>query len=170
LTSPDFFRKWTAYALALIAVLCLECFIMNRLPVWGVTPRLLPLAAVIVAVLEGPLSGAGFGLAVGILADAVYPGLAGGMTLILTFLGLGMGLLCRYFLHQNYLGCLICSILAFFTIDLIRIMFDLLTHVASLSTLCFLAFRELSWSLVFTVPLYWLFRAIHRRISRSANL
>ena len=53
--------KWTIYGLALLPVWWLEVFVLNRFPVLGVFPMLLPLAGVAVAVLEGTLAGAGFG-------------------------------------------------------------------------------------------------------------
>lgn len=168
MTRHDFTTKWAIYALALIPVLCLECFVLNRIPVFGVTPRLMPLAAVAVAVLEGPLAGAGFGLAVGIIADSMYPGIAGGMIFGLTLIGLGAGLLSRYVLHQNLISCLICSFSAFFIMDFLRILFDLMTHVAPFLVLLSLAGREIIWSLVFTPLIYFLFRWVHRRTSRLA--
>ena len=45
--------KWTIYGLALLPVWWLEVFVLNRFPVLGVFPMLLPLAGVAVAVLEG---------------------------------------------------------------------------------------------------------------------
>ena len=62
MTRQDFLIKWGVYALALVPVWFLELFVLNRFPLFGVAPMLLPLAAVCVAVLEGTTAGAGFGL------------------------------------------------------------------------------------------------------------
>ena len=43
--------KWTIYGLALLPVWWLEVFVLNRFPVLGVFPMLLPLAGVAVACL-----------------------------------------------------------------------------------------------------------------------
>ena len=72
MTRQDFILKWLFYALALLPVWWMDTFVLGRFPVLGVAPMLLPVAAVAVAVLEGALAGAGFGLAVGVLCDAVY--------------------------------------------------------------------------------------------------
>lgn len=168
MTRQDYMIKWTVYSLALLPILCLECYVLNRFPVFGVTPLLLPLVPVIVAVFEGPLAGAGFGLAVGILADSIYPGFAGGMIIGLTFIGMGAGLLSRYVLHQNFLGCLICSFLALATLDIPRVLFHLISGDAALSVLLSVAIREILWSLVFTPLLFFLFRGIHRRAKGSS--
>ena len=61
MTRQDFLIKWGVYALALVPVWFLELFVLNRFPLFGVAPMLLPLAAVCVAVLEAPQRG-GFGL------------------------------------------------------------------------------------------------------------
>ena len=112
MTTKDFSIKWLAYALALLPVWFAQAFLVNRFPLFGVIPSLMPLAAVAVAVLEGASAGAGFGLAVGALFDTLEPGSAGWMTLALTLVGLCAGLLAQYVLRQDLLGCLVCSLLA----------------------------------------------------------
>ena len=83
MTQRDFLTKWLIYGLALLPVWFLEIYVLSRISIFGVSPTLLPLAAITVAVLEGGASGAGFGLAVGVICDAVY-GTNGAMTLSLT--------------------------------------------------------------------------------------
>ena len=61
MTTKDFTVKWLAYALALLPVWLMECFLLSRYPLFGVKPMLLPLAVVAVATLEGGAAGAGFG-------------------------------------------------------------------------------------------------------------
>ena len=92
MTRQDFILKWLFYALALLPVWWMDTFVLGRFPVLGVAPMLLPVAAVAVAVLEGALAGAGFGLAVGVLCDAVYFGGHGFLTLGLCLIGWGAGL------------------------------------------------------------------------------
>ena len=79
MTRRDQTHKWFVYALALIPVWLLDEFVLNRIPLFGVIPMLLPLAVVAVAVLEGSVAGAGFGMAVGILWELAYPGGFGGL-------------------------------------------------------------------------------------------
>ena len=105
MTRQDFLIKWGVYALALVPVWFLELFVLNRFPLFGVAPMLLPLAAVCVAVLEGTTAGAGFGLFVGILCDAAYFNTDGAMTVGLCLIGVGAGALAQYVLRQNLVGC-----------------------------------------------------------------
>lgn len=120
-TRQDFLIKWGVYALALVPVWFLELFVLNRFPLFGVAPMLLPLAAVCVAVLEGTTAGAGFGLFVGILCDAAYFNTDGAMTVGLCLIGVGAGALAQYVLRQNLVGCLLCSFAALALIDGVRI-------------------------------------------------
>ena len=74
MTTKDFAVKWLAYSLALLPIWFLEDFFLSRYPLFGVKPMLLPLCAIAVATLEGATAGAGFGLGVGMLFDAMVPG------------------------------------------------------------------------------------------------
>ena len=109
MTRQDFILKWLFYALALLPVWWMDTFVLGRFPVLGVAPMLLPVAAVAVAVLEGALAGAGFGLAVGVLCDAVYFGGHGFLTLGLCLIGWGAGAAAQYVLSRNFGGCLLCA-------------------------------------------------------------
>ncbi len=160
--------KWLTYTLALVPVWFLEAAVLRRLPVLGVFPVLLPLAAIAVAVLEGAVAGAGFGMVVGVLCDAAYFGTGGSMTLALALLGAGAGLVTQYGLRQNYWGYLLCAAGALAALDTLRVLYRLLTGMASLLPLLKVAVPEVLWSLVFTPFVYLLFRAVHRRVGGTA--
>ncbi len=131
---------------------------------------LLPLAAVAVATLEGASAGAGFGLAVGVLFDAVIPGFPGAGTLLMTFIGLGTGLLARYVLRQNLVGCFLCSAAALAALDGFRILPRLLTGAAAPDVMLSLAGREILWSLCFVPLVYLLFRWVFHRVPKPTVL
>lgn len=170
MTRQDFFIKWGVYALALLPVWFCEVYLLNRIPLFGVAPMLLPLAAIAVAVLEGTVAGAGFGLGVGILCDAVYFNPDGAMTVGLCLLGVGAGALAQYVVRQNLVGCLLCSLLALVCIDGVRILANLLTGSASLPVLLSLAGREIAWSMVFVLPVYALFLWVFHRVPKKTVL
>ena len=170
MTRQDFLIKWGVYALALLPVWFCEVFLLNRFPLFGVAPMLLPLAAIAVAVLEGTVAGAGFGLGVGILCDAVYFNPDGAMTVGLCLLGVGAGALSQYVVRQNLVGCLLCSLLALVCIDGVRILANLLTGATALPVLLSLAGREIAWSMVFVLPVYALFLWVFRRVPKKTVL
>ena len=170
MTRQDFLYKWFFYGLSLLPVWWLELFVLSRFPVLGATPMLLPLAAVAVAVLEGSVSGAGFGLAVGVLCDAVYYGGWGGMTLGMCLIGWGAGAAAQYVLRPNCGGCLLCSAGALAAIDLFRVAAGLFTGLGSLSGLLEVAVPEILWSLCFVCLIYPWYTWVRRRIVKFLRL
>lgn len=157
----DFMVKWAVFTAALLPVWFFETYILSRFPIFGVKPMLLPLAVVAVATVEGAAPGGAFGLAVGILCDALY-GTNGAMTLGLTLVGVAAGLAARYLLHQTLLGCFICSLGALASIDGCRILWRVLSGV-ELQAMLRVAGPEILWSLVFVAPIYALFHWVHGR-------
>lgn len=170
MTRRDHMIKWLAYVLALLPILVLDLFLLPWFPIFGTIPTLLPVAAVTVAVLEGPAAGAGFGLLVGVLSDALIPGTAGAMTLGLSLLGLAAGAAARYGVRQNFLGCLICSAGALTVIDLVRVIVSLLGGAAALPALLAVALPEIFWSLVFAPLIYAIFLWVFHRVPRASIL
>lgn len=166
MTRQDFLLKWLFYALALLPVWWLDQFVLNRFLVLGVSPRLLPVAALTVAVLEGAVGGAGFGLGVGVLCDAVYYGGWGGMTLGLCLMGWGAGAAAQYALRRNFGGCLLCCAAGLTLLALCQVVGGLFTGLADLYALLRVVLPELVWSLCFVCPIYPWFAWVHRRVPK----
>ena len=162
MTQRDFLTKWLIYGLALLPVWFLEVYVLSRVHLFGVSPTLLPLAAITVAVLEGGAPGAGFGLAVGVICDAVY-GTNGAMTLSLALLGAAAGITAQYLVRQNLVGSIICSAAGLFIIELFRVGWRLLFQVADLTALLKVAVPEFLFSIVFTPLIYAIFHWVWSR-------
>lgn len=162
-------KKWLLYALGVAVVWMAETLFLNRLPIFGVIPVLLPLAAVAVGMWEGALSGAVFGLCLGIFADAVYPGLPGGMTLGLCAIGGLAGAMSQFRLRQNLLGYLICSVVAMTGLEAARSLSALLSHLGHGRDILSVAGRELGCSLLYAIPVYLLFALLHRATHKPSK-
>lgn len=154
--------KWLIYALGAVVVWFAETLFLNRLPVFGVIPVLLPLAAVSVGLWEGAFPGAVFGLCLGVFADAVYPGLPGGMTLGLCIIGWLTGAMSQYRVRPNLPGYLICAVASMTALEGFRALSALLSRRGALSAILSLAGRELACSLLYAIPVYLLFKLLHR--------
>ena len=170
MTTSDFCIKWGAYGLALLPVWLFERYMLGYLPFPGALPLLLPRAAIAVAVLEGGVAGAGFGLAVGFLCDQAYFGAAGGWTIGLALLGAGAGIASRYGLRQNLAGCLLCSAAGLVLIDGVRALALLLPGKAGIHAVLAVALPEILWSMVFVFPVYGLFRWVFLRVPKRTVL
>lgn len=167
MTTQDQVCKWLCYALGVFPVWLAETQILNRIPLFGVIPVLLPLAAVAVALWEGAKRGAVFGLCLGMVADAVYPGMPGGMTAGLCALGLVAGAVSQYGVRQTFVGYLLCAGMGMGLLELGRIAFCLLTRLGPLPAVAFVAAKEGLWSLCFTPAIYLIFKLVHRVVSAN---
>ena len=164
MTTKDFSIKWLAYALALLPVWFAQAFLVNRFPLFGVVPSLLPLAAVAVAVLEGAHAGAGFGMGVGLLWALAYPGGYGSRVFLLSLMGMASGALCQYALSQSLAGCMLCAAGVVALLDLQQIFRLLLADLADLPALLQVAVPEWLLTMLWTPVIYVIFRAIFRRV------
>ena len=164
MTRRDQIHKWFFYALALIPVWLVDEFVLNRIPLFGVIPMLLPLAVVAVAVLEGSVPGAGFGMAVGLLWELAYPGGSGILVFGMTVAGMLTGSIAQYALSQSFISCLLCSAGVLGMIDGARILQALFVQSESLDVLLQVAVPEILISLCFTPLIYVLFRMVFRRV------
>lgn len=161
--------KWLVYALGGWTVWAAETLFLNRLPIFGVIPVLLPLAAVAVGLWEGDTAGAVYGLCLGVFADAIYPGIPGGMTLGLCLIGWLVGAMSRYRVRQNLLGYLICAVSSMTALEVFRVLSALLSRLGYWGDILSLAGRELACSLLYTLPVYLLFKLLHRAVRRQTR-
>ena len=164
MTRGDFLFKWFWYAMAVLPVWLAEDLIFSRFPLFGVSPVLLPLAVVAVAVLEGPVAGAGFGLGVGLLWSAVLTGPGPLSVAGLALAGAVTGGLAQYVLKQTYPGCLICSAGVLGILDLGRMARRLMDGTAGLGAALAVAGPEIIVSLLFVAPVYLLFRKVYSKV------
>ena len=167
MTTRDQVHKWFFYALGLFPVWVLDAYVLNRLPVFGVIPMLLPLAAAAVAVLEGAYAGAGFGLAVGLLWELSYPGGFGGLVFGMTLAGMLTGAAAQYVLNQNFFSCLLFSAGILGILELLQLIRALFIRLDTLDVLLQVAVPELFWSLCWTPVVYLTFRTICRRVRKG---
>lgn len=164
MTGRDLIHKWFIYSLGLLPVWMLDAFILNRFPVWGVSPSLLPLAVAAVAVLEGSCGGAGFGLGVGLLWVLTYPTGGSWLVLLLTLAGMAMGATSQYALSKSYPGFLLCSLAVMTLLDIPRIIHRFLFQFVDLTALFHLAARECLLSLLWSPVVYLIFWLVYRRV------
>lgn len=164
MTTQDQVHKWALYALGLLPIWIAETMILNRIPLLGVIPVLLPLAAVAVALWEGAGPGALFGLGVGILADAVYPGTPGGMTFGLCLLGWLTGAVSQYGVRQSLVGYLLCAAIDMGILELVRFAWCMFTRLGTPQAVALVALKEGLWSLCFSPFIYLLFKLIYQKV------
>lgn len=163
MTRSDITIKWIAYLAALVVVSAVNYSVLSRLPI--ALPLLLPMAAVAAAVLEGPKFGALFGMYTGLLTAVVgHKGLF--CIPLLALLGWACGLLAQYVLRRDLVGHTLCALGATLLWELWQVGSRWVTHTASLPLLLKVALPELLWTLIFSFPVYRLFRFCCTRFGR----
>ncbi len=163
MTRRNYLLKWFFYTLALIPVVFADQLILGRVSMFGTAPLLFPVAVTVVAVLEGARGGAGYGLGVGILWNACIGG-TGFVILLMTLIGFFVGVVARYGISQSFFGAFLSTAAVVGGIDLVRVLVYLFIQAAELPALLKTAGAEVLCTLVFTVPVYYLYRAVFRRV------
>jgi len=155
------------HILLLAVLFVLQGVVFSRLRIFGIAPLILPLGVIGVGLFEGPSWGGLFGLAAGVLSDSALFGTTVLFTVILTALGMGVGLLSSYLLSRGFPSFFLCSIAALFLIAFFQ-MFGLLVYRGeSPLALLRVAVLQTSYSLFFVLPIYYLTRYLGRRALRS---
>lgn len=155
--------KWSLYGLALLLIYLLQTLVTDRILILGVRPDLIPVAIVAVAILEGGVGGAGFGLGAGLFSVAAFYDVSILIILIYPLAGAIVGLVAEYVLQNNFLSCFLCVVIFFAVMEIWRVLPPLIGG-DSLAALLRIALPELLYSLIFTLPIYFLFHAVYKRV------
>jgi len=152
------------HAGVLLALFVLQAMVFSRLRIFGIAPLILPVAVVGVAIFEGPTWGGGFGLAAGALTDMAFLNSTVLFTILLTALGMGIGLLSEYLLSRGFPSYFLSSLGALVVIAFFQMFALLVFHRQPPLALIRVAGLQTLYSILFAVPLYYLARAIGKRI------
>ena len=156
------------HALVLFALYVLQAMIFSHLRIFGVTPLILPIMVVGVALFEGPSWGGGFGLAAGVLSDIAFLDATVLFTIALTATGMGVGILSTYFLRRGLPSYILCVGAVLVLITFLQIFPPVVFHGEAPLTVLRVAGLQTLYSLLFTIPLYYLARGLGRR-ARADN-
>lgn len=160
--------KWVLYAAATVLCLAVQEMFLQRFTFWGVIPFIYPLLAAIPATYEGPVPGAAFALAVGVVCDLILPGpIPCFYTLLFPVAGLCAALLSQNLLPAGFLCSLVVSAAAFFFTDLFAAVLLWLKGSAAWGAAASLMLREFCVTAPLTIPATALYRAVYRRVRRD---
>lgn len=157
--------KWTLYTLAGLVWTVVQAAFLQRVTIWGVIPFLYPLIAALPATFEGPAAGTVYALACGVFCDLLLPSsIPCFYTLILPLVGLAAGLLSQSLIPAGYL----CSAAAALPAYLLTGIFHCIVlwaqgHPAWGAAMS-VTLRELCVSLLWSLPMTWLFRRVYLRV------
>ena len=155
MTRGDRIRKWVVYGILLVLLAALNYDVLAALSLPAI-PLLLPAAAVAAGVLEGPVFGAGFSLAAGLLMYAA--GGSAALVAVVPAIGLVCGLLAQFVLRRDFWGfvpAVLCTMLLW---ELYEVLSRLATGGAAAGVLLRVTGAEYLWTAAFAAPVYFLCR------------
>lgn len=163
LTKKALFTKWTLYTLALLAFILLQQLVLDSIHVLNVYPFILPMIVAVVAAMEGPTGGTIFGIAVGCLSDLAGGGVFSGVyTLSFFCIALCVAIISKYWVMRNVFGSLIYALIAYLILDVIQFLYLAAFRGASPAVVLNLAGREILVSILFVIPIFFLYAYLNR--------
>ena len=157
--------KWVLYALAGLACTVVQAAVLQRFTLWGVIPFLYPLIAALPATFEGPAAGTVYALAAGVLCDLLLPSpIPCFYTLIFPLVGLSAGLLSQSLIPAGYLCSAAASLPAYLLTGVFHCIVLWATGHAAWTAGLSVTLRELCVSLLWSLPMAWLFRKVFLRV------
>jgi hypothetical protein len=155
MTRRDITLKWIAYLVALAVITIVNFHVLGRLPI--AIPLLLPVTAVAVGILEGPKFGAAFGIVVGlVMASAGHKSLL--FIPILAIIAWLCGLLSEHALRRDAVGHILSALCIMTLWALYQVLSRMATGVAAPGLLLRIAAGEWFWTVLLSLPVYWVCR------------
>ena len=165
LARSDTIIKWLLYTLAGLVWAVVQAAVLQRFTLWGVIPFLYPLIAAIPATFEGPTAGTVYALATGVFCDLLLLSpIPCFYTLIFPLVGLAAGLLSQSLIPAGYLCSAAAALPAYLLTGVFHCIVLWATGHAAWSAGMAVALRELCASLLWSLPMTWLFRKVFLRV------
>lgn len=146
----------------LLVLYILQSMVFTHITLWGVKPLLLPLAVAGVALFDGAFAGGIFGIFAGVLCDMSFNQPTIAFTLVLTFLGIGIGFIADTLLVRGFPSYLLISFFTLLVCSLIQMFPLMFFYGVPFGPLFYTATRQVIYSLIFTIPMYYLTRFVSR--------
>ena len=165
LARSDTIIKWILYALAGLVWAVVQAAVLQRFTFWGVIPFLYPLIAAIPATFEGPTAGTVYALATVVFCDLLLPSpIPCFYTLIFPLVGLAAGLLSQSLIPAGYLCSAAAALPAYLLTGVFHCIVLWATGHAARTAGMSVTLRELCTSLLWSLPMTWLFRKVFLRV------
>jgi len=155
--------KWLIYVLVYMLLVVLQTNALPYLKLFGIHPNLLPIAAAMVAVLEGGVPGAVFGLFAGLCCDALYSRFEVIHMVYFFLSGLLIGRLVAAFFKKSFVSAALCSVVSLSVLNFfLMLLFFLIPRRAGFASLTQVALPEIAFSALLTPLVYWPLRAVNK--------
>ena len=159
--------RWLAYAVAFLVIYFFSAGVFSRFPLHGAVPAMIPVVIAYVAVREGSVPGAAFGMCLGCFGFLAEGGISPGMVLLGAVIGMLCGLIKEARPSRLLLISLGCALGALVLTEGFHVLWLTLFDDTSRETLLHIAGYETLYSMILAVPAYPLIRFTWRKFSGS---
>ena len=148
------------HAALILTVYVFQALVFPHITALRLAPLLLPLATVGTAVFEGRMRGGIFGVFAGIFCDVAFTQPVASMTVLLMLAGLIIGFLSETIIARGFPAYFVCGLLVLVVSSFVQ-MFSLLFFQGIPATVLLpTAGYEILFSMIFSVPLYFVSRRL----------
>lgn len=162
--AKDMTIRIVSHTLMLLLLFVLQSMVFSRLRIMSVAPLIMPMAVIGVGLFEGATWGGGFGIAAGVLCDLSYSETSVFFTVLLTILGMAVGLLSEYVLTKGLFSYLLCCLLSLVIIAFLQMFGFLVFQRVDIQSLLQVGIIQTLYSLIFSVPTYYLTKIVSRKV------
>lgn len=153
-----------AHIIFIIIVYIFQSMIFSYIPILGTYPVILPIAVVGIATFEGSSRGGGYGLLAGTLCDISFHQPVIIMTVTLTVIGIVVGILSETIMSRGFPTFIICCLGALILTAFVSMFSLLFFSGVDMSVLLTVGLQQTLYSMLFAVPIYFIVRALGRRV------
>lgn len=154
--------RYLLYIPLLVFLYILQGMLFSRLPIGGAKPLIIPVAAVCISMFEGSVRGGVIGLLGGMMCDFSFNNPPITFTIALTAVCLIVGILCDHFLARGFPTFIVCCVFSLMALAYVQMSRILLSDPSQSGALIGMAFKQLGYSLIFALPIYFIARFISR--------
>jgi rod shape-determining protein MreD len=154
-----------AHVLFIIVIYIIQSMVFTYIPVSGFFPVLLPIAVVGIATFEGSSRGGGYGLLAGMLCDVSFNQPVLVMTVVLTAVGIVVGVLSETIMARGFPTFFLCCFSALVLTSFVSMFSLIFFSDVGFSALIRTGVLQTLYSVIFTLPIYPIVRSLGRRVS-----
>jgi hypothetical protein len=156
-----------AHILFIVVVYILQSMVFTYIPIDGIIPVLLPTAVVGIATFEGSSRGGGYGLLAGMLCDVSFNQPVIVMTVVLTLVGIVVGILSETIMARGFPSFFLCCIGALILTSFVSMFSLLFFSGVDVKALFEIGYKQTLYSMIFIFPIYFAARSLGRRAMNS---
>ena len=162
--TKEMLARIITHTLFLIMLYICQAMVFSELRILGCSPLIIPLGVVGVALFEGAAWGGGFGLAAGVLCDISFSETIFMFTILMTAIGMGVGLLSEFVLARGFPSYFLCCIAVLLAVAFFQMFPLFVFDKVNWRPISETALIQTLYSMIFIIPVYYFSHRVSRKL------